>query len=150
MTNEATSAMHGLIQQPVWGVEITIGTRLSMEFGDEMPREPKHGQPHGRWHLLLLNCHWRIEDSKSVLVGSDDDDLMERIPRLHFGKVSKIQLSQPTNDLEIVFDEGLRLVTFLTYSLISSESRQWYLFCPDDVVWIVEGGGSVICKNRYE
>jgi len=150
MTNGATIALSGLIQQPVWGVEITIGTRLSMEFGEEMPRKPKHRHSHGRWHLLFLNCHWRVEDRKSILVGSDDDDLGDRIAKLQFGKVTKVQLSQPTNDLEIVFDENLRLTTFLTYSSISSESRQWYLFCPDDVVCVAEGGGELVLKSSHD
>jgi hypothetical protein len=137
------------MQQLVWGVEVTIGTRLSIEFGDEILM-PEHRQSHGAWHLLLQDCHWRIEDTKSILVGSDDDDLVARVEGLRFGKVNDIQLLPPTNDLEIVFDDNLRLNTFLTHSTVSPGSMQWYLFCPNDVVWIAEGGGELVRKNRHE
>lgn len=149
MTNDAAFAITDLLHQNVWGVEIAIGTRLSMEFGNEI-LEPGHRQTHGRWHLLLMDCYWRIEDGKSILVGSDDDDLMIRIGRLHFGNVNSIRLLPPTNDLEIIFDENLRLITFLTYSTVSPASKQWYLFCPHDIVLVAEGAGNLTCKNSYE
>lgn len=149
MTNDTIFAIKDLLHQPVWGVTITIGTRLSIEFGDEK-LEPGHRQSHGTWHLLLMNCYWRIEDNKSIRIGSDDDDLMDRIAGLHFGKVNSIKFLPPTNDLEIIFDNNLRLITFLTHSMVTPESKQWYLFCPDDIVLIAEGAGNLIRKNRHE
>ncbi|HUY80998.1 MAG TPA: hypothetical protein VMU92_04675 [Acidobacteriaceae bacterium] len=149
MANDVNTAINDILHQRVWGVEIAIGTRLSMEFGDEVLM-PGHRRPHGKWHLLLMDCYWRIEDGSSIVVGSDDSDLMVGIQGLDLGKVNKIQLLPPTSDLQIVFENNLRLITFLTHSRVTPNSRQWYLYCPDDFVWSAEGGGRVICKNRYE
>jgi hypothetical protein len=146
---DLTTAIDDLVGKVPWGIELTIGTRLSMEFGTEVLM-PKHKRAHGEWHLLFQNCHWRVQNIESVLVGSDDDDILAAIQDIRFGKVKAIYLMQPSNDLEIHFDDGLRLVTFLSYSRNVPDSTQWYLFCPDDHVLIAEGGGSIIRKNRNE
>lgn len=142
-------AVEDLLEKVPWGVEVVIGTRLSMEFGMEVVR-PKHKQAHGEWHLLFQNCHWRIENIEGVLVGSDDAELPSAIQSVKFGKVKSIHLAPPSNDLEISFEDNLRLTTFLTHSKSSPESKQWYLFYPDDSVLIAEGGGRLIRKNRNE
>jgi hypothetical protein len=149
MTNHATFAIQDLLQQPVWGTAITIGTRLSIEFGDEISM-PGHRHSHGTWHLLLMDCYWRIEDDRSILIGSDDDDLAVRIADLHLGKVNNVQFLPPANDLEIIFDNNFRLITFSTHSRITPESKQWYLFCPGDIVLVSEGAGNLVSKNRHE
>ncbi len=145
--NGLATTIEDLLDKEPWGVELTIGTRLSMEFGREVLM-PKHNQAHGEWHLLFQNCHWRLENMESVLVGSDDDDLRVTIQNVKFGRVKNIGLKPPSNDLEIDFDNGLRLTTFLTYSRSCSDSKQWYLYGPDGSVLVAEGGGSLIRQNR--
>lgn len=147
--NELEIMVEHLLEKEPWGIEVTIGTRLSMEFGTEMLR-PKHKQAHGEWHLLFQNCHWRVENAESVVVGSDDDDLSAAIGRVKFARITSIRLVPPSNDLEIHFENGLRLTTYLSYSKSSSESKQWYLFCPDESVLVAEGGGHLTCKDRNE
>jgi len=149
MTNDAIFAIKDILNQPVWGVTITIGTRLSIEFGSEKLKTG-HRQSHGSWHLLLMDCYWRIEDDKSVHVGSDDADLVSPIQGLYFGKVNGIRFLSPANDLEIIFDNNLRLITFLTHSRVTPESKQWYLFFPDDTVLVAEGAGNLTRKNIHE
>ncbi len=145
--SELELIIRNLLEKEPWGIEVTIGTRLSMEFGVEMLR-PKHKQAHGEWHLLFQDCHWRIENAESVLVGSDDENLATAIRGVNFDKIINIRLVPPSRDLEIIFENGLRLTTFLTFSNTCSESKQWYLFCPDESVLIAEGGGDLSLKDR--
>jgi hypothetical protein len=147
--NDLAAAIVHLINRVPWGVEIVIGTRLSMEFGRDV-LTPSHKQAHGEWHLLFQNCHWRVENTASILIGSDDDDLPSAIHSVQFGTVKGIRLIPPSNDLQIDFDGGLRLNTFLTHSRSGREPTQWYLYCPDETVLIAEGGGTLIRKNRNE
>jgi hypothetical protein len=121
-----------------------------LELGEPLPRRGEK-KVHGEWHILVEVCHWRIENSGSVLVGSDDSQ--ELIDTMFFGlevgSVVEAEVSSPAHDLRIVFSSGVTLTTFGTSARGKNEWTQWQLYGPDDNVWVANASGELMRVNAY-
>jgi hypothetical protein len=141
--------LQGLKGEPAWGLTRTHGSMFFLELGRPHPR-PGEKKVHGQWHFLFQMCHWRFEDTESLVVGSDDSSevIDEKFARLQLDSIHTIETVSPSNDLRIAFGSGVCIRTFCTSSS-TDESTQWELFDPNDNVWISDATGRLVAKSAH-
>jgi hypothetical protein len=139
-----------LEKKPVWGLVRTHGSMFFLEVGEQLPQEGRRNV-RGEWHFLIEMCHWRFSTEKIVLVGSEDDqELIDRVFKdISLGTLDRVTTSAPCHDLLLEFSSGATLSTFTTSASATDQWTQWRLFCPDDNVWVVDGGGHLASMNAY-
>lgn len=77
---------------------------------------------------LTIECHWRLRDNKTILIGSLEykdekthDEYYEKLTSLLIGKeIKKIQYIPPVSDLIIEFEKGLLLELFSDSNIYES------------------------------
>jgi hypothetical protein len=122
-----------------------------LEVGQPLPKGSRRNT-RGEWHFLVEMCHWRLATKESMLVGSEDnqeliDDVFKRVD---LGSIEKMTAPAPFHDLCLQFSSNITLRTFTTSAAATDGWIQWRLFCPDDNVWIVDGGGHLVNMNAHE
>jgi len=149
--NEFQKVLSSLVKKPAWGLQRTYGSMFFLEIGIPLSR-PNGKKLHGEWHFLVEMCHWRIQSQEAVIVGSEDDPILidETFSRLDLGVVEKVSALAPSHDLSLLFSSGLTLMTFTTSASATDHWTQWQVFCPDDDVWIVDGGGHLLRQKADE
>jgi hypothetical protein len=121
-----------------------------LELGKILPR-PGEKKSHGEWHFLVELCEWRLDNGKTIIVGSNDDQdfIDDRFKQMDLGVVEHADASPPMYDLTVAFSSGTTLKTFATSAAYAiEEDTQWLLFGPDENVWVVRAGGRHAFVNR--
>ena len=146
--NQVTDIVASLKGMAPWGVNLGVGSFLTMEFGKPKTK-PSEGTAHGEWHLWLYMCMWRIETQDKVLVGSEDDReaIRTTLERTTFDSIHEIKVALPSLDLSIEFNSGIKVLTF---SCSIKGDEQWMLFTPDGKVLTVYGGGQMHYASSSE
>ena len=111
------------------GTKLGQGSCLTLELGE--PVTP--GEERGRYHLWTQLAVWRIEDSSTVLAGSEDDrdELARKVTVLEGRRLGSITVEHPSLSTRFEFEGGLVLVTFSVYSV---DGEHWMLSRPDGTV----------------
>ena len=119
---------------------------LTMEFGREDPRRSTV-RTHGEWHLWLYMCSWRLESPGKIVIASEDrpENINQRLREIVWTEVSGVELSQPSLDLEISFQNRYKLKTFAVNSSDDREYDQWTLYMPG-LICISAKGDSLIVE----
>jgi len=140
-----------LEKKPAWGLVRTHGSMFFLEIGRPLPKGNRKNV-RGEWHFLIEMCHWRLATREAILVGSEDDQgLIDHVfKEANLGTLDKATTSTPTHDLHLLFSSGVTLSTFTTSASATDQWTQWRLFCPDDNVWVVNGGGHLASVNAHE
>jgi hypothetical protein len=127
--------------QSPWGVQLGVGSFLTMEFG-KPEANGSGGLAHGEWHLWFYLCGWRIENENRVITGSEDERsrIETELKNLALGSIEKINLVRPSLDLIIHLSAGTKVLTFSTSS--ARNGVEWMLFTPDGNCLTVYGDGS--------
>lgn len=149
-SSSVSSALAMLSGKQAWGLTRTHGSMFFLEIGKPLPRKGEK-KVHGEWHFLVEVCHWRIESTSSLLVGSDDPQALidKTFSGAELGSIMEVQVTLPAHDLQIVFSSGLRLTTFGTSTAAKDEWTQWQLYSPDDNVWVANASGELMQTNAY-
>lgn len=137
-----------LVGKPAWGLTRTLGSMFFLEIGNRLlPNE--RNNVHGEWHFLIEMCHWRIEADDRIIVGSDDEQTMidDIFSRTTLGMISSARAVMPSHELNIAFDSGIVLRTFLATGAPSDETTQWFLFLPGDNVLRANVAGAIEMKG---
>lgn len=135
----------------VSGITRTQGSMFFLEIGNLYLRSGAK-RPHGEWHFLFELCHWRISSSDTITVGSDDDShfIDSVFSQLSLGSIVSADVEAHSNDLCIIFSSGSSLRTLTTSAKATDEEwTQWRLYCPDENVWAVDGGGRAAFRNIH-
>ena len=134
-----------------WGLVRTHGSMFFLEIGKPLPQKSRRNV-RGEWHFLVEMCHWRLATREAIIVGSEDDkELIDRVfNEVNLGTLDKASTSTPSHDLHLLFSSGVTLSTFTTSASATDQWTQWRLFCPDDKVWVVNGGGHLASMNAHE
>lgn len=129
-----------LIGQKVWGVELGVGTFVTMEFGAPLQDDPRL-PPRGEWHLWTYYCAWQIECDGEVLAASEDPrDLLEQTLR-EFNELTLLglEITRPTLVTELRFERGMILRLF---PVCTMDNNAWMLYDPTDYVLEIGPGST--------
>jgi hypothetical protein len=112
--------------------ELGIGSFLTLDFGREV--ELSTGKKRAEWHLWIYCTPWRLRRKTRLIVGSEDDrdKIGREINRLGNKMIVRCDMSWPTLDLTIEFEDGIYLETFSTG--YDDETEHWMLFYPNNMV----------------
>lgn len=128
---------------PTWGVKQGHGSFLTFEFGEPKlevheRRSEREGLQrtalvHGRWHLWIYGCEWRVvQDDVQLAWNEDDRDTICRaLHRLNGQKLSSIEVEARDGCSTFRFDLGGSLDTCPNGNDRTVE--QWMLFEDKDV-----------------
>ncbi|MCP4551034.1 MAG: hypothetical protein GY834_03095 [Bacteroidetes bacterium] len=122
--NELTESIIGLPVNYVWRGD---GAAIFVEFGN-LSKEENRNHPQGEYSLML-DCDWRIEKPRSILVGSGFSQrrIDSQIKNLISCKVTKIELTGYVPELIVSLSPKFRIVSFSSYE----SQPAWGLFLPD-------------------
>lgn len=103
------------------------GFTIFLEFG-ELSYDEGRNNPQGEYSLML-DCTWRIEKSRSILVGSFSTDtrLKNNLKKLIGHRATGVELFGVLPEITVTLDSNLRVVSFATYET----QPDWTLFLPD-------------------
>lgn len=137
---EFQTHIYPLLGQKAWGVSLGIGSFITLEFGNILPRDENHQSNHGEWHLWIYCCGWRLEENNEVLAASEDtrSKLENAVQRLEGLAIESIQRLNSAGDTVFTFEQQIILRTF---SIYSEEFEHWMLYMPDGNV-LSTGPGS--------
>lgn len=101
------------------GLEITHawrghGSAIFLEFG-LLKDSPRGNNPIGEVEVMI-EWSWRIEDLKSIILGSwSDNEEIDKFPELVVGKrIKDVQFTGRIPELELTLTDNLWLLTFMT------------------------------------
>jgi hypothetical protein len=143
--------LKNLVGRPAWGLNRTLGSTFFLEIGARLARGERK-RVHGEWHFLIEMCHWKFAADDRIIVGSDDEQALidDTFSRTSLGTVSSASAMMPSRELNIAFDSGIILRTFLASTASSDEATHWFLFLPDGNVLQAKTAGTVVKKSRYQ
>lgn len=120
------------------------GTALFIEFGD-LAKEEGRNHPQGEFSLML-DCDWRIEKPRSILIGSyySTKRIDNQIKKLVGCKVAKIEIIGYLPEIIISLSPNFRIVSFTSYN----NQPDWGLFLPDKS-WLCCKRGKIIREKAY-
>ena len=98
-----------------------------LDFGAHVIREGEK-EVFGEWHLWLYMCHWCINWTEAMLVGSDDEReiIKKRARTAPLGEVFvKSKSSYPALDLALTFDSGFEHP--YVFKASSVRDNQWII-----------------------
>ncbi len=88
----------------------------------------------------MLDCEWRVENSKSILCGSfsEKDAIDSQLEQLLGESVADIEIYGNLPEMVILLSSGLRLASFTA----DEGQPEWTMFLPDNS-WLCCVDGSV-------
>ena len=129
---ECSAALERLVGLECWGVVAGKGTgsQVLLGFGAKIPWDKPVKNPcltedernfSGEFSLFIQQASWRVEDAAAVICAWEDDNAegaaMKRgLERLRGQKVASVALSFPGFDIDMRFENGVRLAVFSTFA----------------------------------
>ena len=135
---EATRRMIGLSLSDTWRGH---GSAVFLEIGT-LIKEPGRNHPRGEFSVML-DCSWRIERPRSILVGSFDSyrRIEGQLKRLEGSHVSEVAVYGVLPEITVSLDSKVRILSFETYE----SQPAWSLRLPDGR-WIGSRNGRIVQK----
>jgi hypothetical protein len=141
---KATRPMIGLKLSHAWRGN---GSAIFLEIGT-LTQDERRNHPQGEFSIML-DCSWRIEKSKSILVGSlATHALIEgQLNKLVGSRVKEVGLFSDLPEIMISFDSNIRILSFEAYETHPA----WGLRLPDSR-WIGSCNGVLtqeLAEHRF-
>jgi hypothetical protein len=114
------------------------GSAIFLEIG-ALTQDAKRNHPVGEFSIML-DCSWRIEKSKSILVGSlaTHDRIDEQLNKLVGSRVKEVGLFCTLPEIMISLESNIRFLSFEAYEA----QPAWGLRLPDGI-WIGSHNGEL-------
>jgi hypothetical protein len=129
--------------RPMVGLELSHawrghGSAIFLEIGT-LTQDAKRNHPQGEFSIML-DCSWRIEKSRSILVGSlaTHARIEEQLNKLIGSRVKEIGLFSALPEIMISFDSNIRFLSFEAYEAHPA----WGLRLPDGL-WLGSCNGEL-------
>ncbi len=142
-----------------WNCSLTIGSTLMLDFGRKLTYDPPMVNPNsgniveiGEFNFLIFSS-WKIENDNEIIASWRDKfwnikKLDETIGMLLGNKVKYIDLAAPAFDLEIVFENHLRLKVFCDSFTSGEQDKSNYYFSTLHELFAVKSQGMLVVKNQ--
>jgi hypothetical protein len=129
-----------------WNVALGVGSFLTLDFGNPVPKRPDQKRIYGEWHLWIYMCSWRLEAGDRILASCEDPrpEIESAIQPLEGNRLDAVEIFQPAWDTIFRFDQG---ITLRTFSIYSSQEEPWMLYTPNQGVVTVGPGTTWSYKN---
>ncbi len=121
--------LQSIVGQECWGVHLAAASPQLL-FGVSGGGTKVQGKESE--FSLLIWCAWRLREGANIKVSSDTDfegQLHTILEQLESQKVVEVELTEPTNDLRVVFDNNWCLEAFATFDSTWSLDN-WQFSCP--------------------
>jgi hypothetical protein len=137
------------VGQPCWSFAAGAGTgsHLHLDFGRKIPRAVPLTNPHldpearanDAEFALYLECVWRLDEAAGVVCGAWDDNaaggpMLRGLARLPGLRVVQANVRQPGLDLDLEFEQALRLTVFCDQVNVLDEADNYSFFTPQGVL----------------
>lgn len=156
------SQVNKLIQRECWSVIAGegSGSHVSIDFGEKLGRNKPLSNPnipeisrkyYGEFSIYIEECAWRLESIETIICGSlspNDNNgiIINGLNRLVGKKVEDVNIIRPALDLEIIFEDSLKLILFCN-TLTIEDGDNYTLFFPERV-YSVQGYGVLDMQER--
>lgn len=148
-----------LVGNKCWNCSLTIGSTLMLDFGRKLTYDPPMVNPNsgktveiGEFNFLIFSS-WRIENDNSIIASWRDKfwnikKLDESINLLSGKEVKYIDVTAPSFDMEIVFDDHTRLKIFCDSFTSGEQDKSNYYFSTLNDLFAVKSESLLIIKNQ--
>jgi hypothetical protein len=119
------------IGQKAWGSRlVSVGSFMTIEFGNPVPAEWDPSHLCGTWSLLTDMCDWRLEKNEAIILGSEDhrSRIGRALQNLDGLILLDVDIQSPAFDTIFVFNKKISFRIFPTafinetYSCPSAEN----------------------------
>lgn len=154
--NRITDITNLLIGKACWGITGGEGTGsvIGIDIGEKIVRKKplkneylsKDQKAYQGEYDLFVECSWRIDSTEEVICGSKDaidnlDAMVKGLNRLVGQKIVSVEASIPAYDLEICFDNDLKLKIFCDETNESEGNDNYTIGTPN-------GNYIIGCKSQ--
>ncbi len=148
-----------LVGKVCWQTSLTIGSTLMLDFGRKLTYDPPMINPNsgsaveiGEYNFLIFSA-WRIENDSRIIATWKDKfwnlpKLDESIAVLVGKSVRFADISAPSYDLDIVFDDHTRLKVFCDSFTSGQSDKNNYYYSTYKDLFAVKSCSSLIVKGQ--
>ena len=157
-TENFKAALKKLIGKECWEIVDGLGSIITFGFGEKIPRKKpvennylsKASQNFEAEFSLFINSVWRVSSSEKVLFGAwTETEIVHREKNQIIGQfVKKIELFEPTFDLEVTFSNDLQLSIFCDQTNEEDLTDNYDYFSPELIYTV--GHKSVLSTSKYD
>jgi len=136
------------------------GSVLSLDIGSKIRRRSSAGdsalaqerEDYESEFKLLVECSWRLDSDEEIVCGGWDDNRKDGVMLLGLGhligqRIESVHYSMPAFDLELGFNNGLKLRIFCDVINLGDQDDNYSLFLPD-TIYIVGTRSRLIKEPR--
>lgn len=137
------------------------GSRVSLDFGEKVRINPQSKKRRiaekraffsAEYGLFIQDCEWRLEDEKKVICCSLSDNdfegvMVNGLKKIIQKKIVSINLIEPSFDVSIDFEGGMKLYIFC-YTNAIEEIDNYTFFCRNLSISINSDRG-ILTEPRY-
>ncbi len=117
----------------------SVGSNIFLEFGEQKEKILSNGRKRlqKEWCIWLSGTSWKLSHFDKYVIGSGESSeisIQSYIEKILGRKLLSLQFVSQFLDIELIFDDGYRIVTFFN----QIEENQWVIFFPDQSTLLVD------------